>query len=276
MNWNPSFAGLTCFSCNAPHDREVLQTVCTKCGMPLRADFQLQRGALRREAPAVRPRALWRSAEVLPGPAAEAVTLAEGLTPLVQAEDAVWVKDEARNPTGSFKARGMTMAVTVARKLGAKALCAPSAGNAAGALSAYGAAAKLPVVVAMPDDTPRHFVEECKLYGAEVKLVPGTIADAGKWLKANGPKDAFDVSTLKEPYRVEGKKMKAVVRGERVGGRSPDTILHPPGGGPGPGGRGRAFGELQALGLIGPERPRLVSVQAEGCQPVAAAFRAGA
>src|ERR1700730_2900935 len=276
MNWNPSFTGLTCFSCNTPHDREVLQTVCTKCGMPLRADFKLQRGALRREALALRPRSLWRYAEALPVPAAEAVSLAEGLTPLVQAEDAVWVKDEARNPTGSFKARGMTMAVTMARKLGAKALCAPSAGNAAGALSAYGAAAKLPVVVAMPDDTPRHFVEECKLYGAEVKLVPGTIADAGKWLKANGPKDAFDVSTLKEPYRVEGKKPMAYELWEQFDGELPDTILYPTGGGTGLVGMWKAFGELQALGLIGAERPRLVSVQAEGCQPVAAAFRAGA
>src|ERR1700694_1229267 len=259
MNWNPSFAGLTCFSCNAPHDREVLQTVCTKCGMPLRADFQLQRGALRREALAVRPRSLWRYAEALPVPAAEAVTLAEGPTPLVQAEDAVWVKDEARNPTGSFKARGMTMAVTVARKLGGKALCAPSAGNAAGALSAYGAAAKLPVVVAMPDDTPRHFVEECKLYGAEVCLVSGTIADAGKWLKANAPRDAFDVSTLKEPYRVEGKKTMAYELFEQFAGDLPDVVVYPTGGGTGLVGMWKAFDELQQLGWIGEKRPRQIS-----------------
>ncbi|GAC1347941.1 MAG: threonine synthase [Myxococcales bacterium] len=276
MRWNPAFAGLTCFSCNTPHDRDVLQTVCQTCGLPLRADYRLAKGALRMDSLATRPRSLWRYEEVLPLPAAAAVTLVEGMTPLIFAEDRVWVKDEARNPSGSFKARGMTMAVSVAKALGAKALCAPSAGNAAGALSAYGAAAKLPVTVAMPDDTPRHFIEECKLYGAEVKLVPGTIADAGKWLKANGPKDAFDVSTLKEPYRVEGKKTMAYELFEQFAGDLPDVVVYPTGGGTGLVGMWKAFDELEELGLLDARRPRLVSVQPEGCQPVVSAFLAGA
>jgi threonine synthase len=276
MRWNPSFAGLTCFSCDTPHDRDVLQTICQKCGLPLRADYRLVPGALRMEALATRPRSLWRYEEVLPLPASAAVTLAEGLTPLIQAEDHVWVKDEARNPTGSFKARGMTMAVSVAKALGAKALCAPSAGNAAGALAAYGAAAKLPVMVAMPDDTPRHFIEECKLYGAEVCLVSGTIADAGKWLKANAPRDAFDVSTLKEPYRVEGKKTMAYELFEQFAGDLPDVVVYPTGGGTGLVGMWKAFDELPKLGLLGARRPRLVSVQPVGCQPVVSAFQSGA
>ncbi len=197
MRFSANFAGLTCFSCSAPHDPNTLQTVCTRCGLPLRVDYRLAPGALALDAVRERKPSLWRYEEVLPIPAAEAVTLSEGFTPLVEV-DGVLVKDEARNPTGSFKARGMTMAVSLARALGARALAAPSAGNAAGALAAYGAAAGLPVVVAMPEDTPRPFAEECRHYGAEVHLVPGSIADAGKWLKANGPRDAFDVSALKE------------------------------------------------------------------------------
>jgi threonine synthase len=188
----------------------------------------------------------------------------------------VLIKDESRNPTGSFKARGLTLAVSMARALGARALCAPSAGNAAGALAAYGAAAALPVVVSMPDDTPRAFVEECRHYGAEVKLVPGTIADAGKWLREHGPKDAFDVSTLREPYRVEGKKTMAYELYEQLDGKLPQVIVYPTGGGTGLVGMWKAFDELQALGWIGAARPRLVSVQAAGCAPVVRGFEAGA
>ena len=184
------------------------------------------------------------------------------------------LKDEARNPTGSFKARGMTLAVTMAKALGARALAAPSAGNAAGALAAYGAAANLPVTVAMPRDTPRAFVEECRHYGAEVHLVDGTIADAGKWLKANGPKDAFDVSTLKEPYRIEGKKTMAYELYEQLG-ELPDAIVYPTGGGTGLVGMWKAFGEMQSMGWTR-KKPRLISVQAEGCAPVVKAFQEGA
>ena len=153
MRFGSTFAGLTCFSCGTPHDAGVLQTVCTRCGLPLRVDYHLRPGAL--DLTAVRGRApsLWRYEEVLPIRASDAVTLTEGFTPIVEV-DGVLVKDEARNPTGSFKARGVTLAVSLARALGARALAAPSAGNAAGALAAYGAAARLPVTVAMPEDTP--------------------------------------------------------------------------------------------------------------------------
>ena len=270
MRFGPAFAGLTCFSCGTPHDAAKLQTVCTRCGLPLRVDYRLRRGTLEPQALSGRARSLWRYEEVLPIAAADAVTLTEGLTPIVEVEG-VLVKDESRNPTGSFKARGMTMAVSLARALGARALAAPSAGNAAGALAAYGAAAGLPVTVAMPEDTPRAFVEECHHYGANVQLVPGTIADAGKWLKANGPRDAFDVSTLKEPYRVEGKKTMAYELFEQLR-ELPDVILYPTGGGTGLVGMWKAFDEMQKLGWIGAARPRLVSVQAEGCAPVVKAF----
>ena len=263
---NPRVKGLSCFACGTAHDHRALQTVCNKCGMPLRVDYQLQRFEL------AGPPTLWRYAPVLPIEAAHAVTLAEGFTPLLDAGGGFLVKDESRNPTGSFKARGMALAVSMARALGARALAAPSAGNAAGALAAYGAAAKLPVTVAMPDDTPRAFVEECRHYGATVHLVRGTIADAGKFLRENGPRDAFDVSTLKEPYRIEGKKTMAYELYEQLGGALPDAILYPTGGGTGLVGMWKAFDEMQAMGFIGAGRPRLVSVQAEGCAPVVKGF----
>jgi threonine synthase len=204
------------------------------------------------------------------------VTLVEGWTPLCGVTDRLLVKDEARNPTGSFKARGLCLAVSVARALGARALSAPSAGNAAGALAAYGAVARLPVVVAMPEDTPRSFIDECRHYGAEVHLCAGTIADAGRWLREHGPREAFDVSTLKEPYRVEGKKTMAYELWEQMGGALPDVIVYPTGGGTGLVGMWKAFGEMRTLGWSVPRLPRLISVQMEGCAPVARAFAEGA
>ncbi len=273
---SPAFAGLRCFACDAPHDPGVLQTVCRGCGLPLRVDYDHARAPLSPDALAGRPASLWRYREVLPIRPEAAVTLVEGWTPLCAASDQLLVKDESRNPTGSFKARGLALAVSVARALGARALAAPSAGNAAGALAAYGAAARLPVVVAMPDDTPRAFIDECRHYGAEVHLVAGTIADAGRWLREHGPRDAFDVSTLKEPYRVEGKKTMAYELWEQLAGALPDVIMYPTGGGTGLVGMWKAFGEMRALGWPVPRLPRLVSVQMEGCAPVARAFADGA
>ncbi len=243
--------------------------------MPLRVDYRLTPATMPLSSLRGRVPSLWRYREVLPLASGE-VSLGEGMTPLVQLDERTFLKDEAQNPTGSFKARGMTAAVSMARALGARALMAPSAGNAAGALAAYGAAAKLPVVVAMPDDTPRAFVDECRHYGAEVKLVPGTIADCGKWLREHGPKDAFDVSTLKEPYRVEGKKTMAYELYEQFDGALPDVIVYPTGGGTGLVGMWKAFGEMRALGWPMAKTPRLVSVQAAGCQPVVKAFVEGA
>src|SRR5450432_692022 len=190
---NPRWTDLRCFKCDLAHDLNVSQTVCTACGMPLKVIYDLASIRLRPEDLVGRTSSLWRYREVLPLAEGE-VSLSEGWTPLLGVTDRDLVKDEARNPTGSFKARGMSAAVSVARLHGARALSAPSAGNAAGALAAYGAAARMPVVVAMPSDTPRAFIEECQLYGAEVHLVDGTIADAGRWLREHGPKDAFDIS----------------------------------------------------------------------------------
>lgn len=272
---NPHWIGLRCFKCAREHDVAVSQGVCVACGMPLRVAYDFSSISFRSEDLTGRVSSLWRYREVLPIDAGE-VSLAEGWTPLLGVTDRDFVKDEARNPTGSFKARGMTAAVSVARLHGARALSAPSAGNAAGALAAYGAAAGLPVVVAMPKDTPRAFVEECRLYGAEVHLVEGTIADAGKWLREHGPKDAFDVSTLREPHRIEGKKTMAYELFEQTRGALPDVIVYPTGGGTGLVGMWKAFDEMEKLGWIGPARPRLVSVQAEGCAPVVKAFREGA
>jgi threonine synthase len=244
--------------------------------MPLRVDYDLASIRLSPGDLAGRAPSLWRYREVLPVTEEHTVSLVEGWTPLLSIEPTLWIKDEARNPTGSFKARGMTAAVSVARLLGAKAFSAPSAGNAAGALAAYGAAAGVPVVVAMPEDTPRPFIEECRHYGAQVHLVAGSIADAGKWLREHGPRDAFDVSTLREPYRVEGKKTMGYELFEQLGGALPDVVVYPTGGGTGLVGMWKAWDEMQALGWIGPERPRLVSVQPEGCAPIIKAFASGA
>lgn len=273
----PIIAGIRCFACERAHDPQALLTVCTACGMPLRVDYDLAAVRLTLADLAHRPPTLWRYREVLPVPAHETVTLAEGYTPLLEVAANVWVKDESRNPTGSFKARGMAVAVSMAKRLGARALCAPSAGNAAGALAAYGARAGLPVTVAMPEDTPRSFFEECRLYGATVHTVPGTIADAGRFLREHGPKGAFDVSTLREPYRIEGKKTMGYELVEQMQGEVPDVVLYPTGGGTGLIGMWKAFHEMAALGWIAAGRmPRFVSVQAAGCAPVVRGFETGA
>ena len=218
---------------------------------------------------------LWRYRGVLPILPDAAVSLTEGWTPLIQVDERTWVKDEARNPTGSFKARGMSMAVSAAVALGVSRLVAPSAGNAAGALAAYGAAAGLDVLVAMPQDTPRPFVLECLQYGAEVELVPGTIADSGRWLVDNLSGGDFDLSTLKEPFRVEGKKTMGYELWEQFDGDLPEVIIYPTGGGTGLVGMWKAFDEMETMGWIGPERPRLVSVQSDGCAPIVEGFRTG-
>jgi threonine synthase len=255
--------GVHCFACETSHDPRTLLGVCQRCGMPLRVDYDLGSIRLKRSDLASRAPTLWRYRELLPLEAGEEVALGEGFTPLLTVDENVWVKDEARNPTGSFKARGMAMAVSMAKHLGASKLSAPSAGNAAGALAAYGARAGLPVVVAMPDDTPKPFFDECALYGATIHRVQGTIADAGKFLR--------------EPYRIEGKKTMAYELVEQLEGEVPDVVLYPTGGGTGLVGMWKAFDEMEALGWIPRgKRPRFVSVQAAGCAPVAKAFHEGA
>lgn len=267
---------LICFDCGTKADPDRLQTTCSACGMPLRVDLHLTTDTTPETAIDPGEASMWRYRGVLPIDPGHAISLSEGWTPLLEVADRVWVKDESRNPTGSFKARGMSMAVSAAIGLGAERLVAPSAGNAAGALSAYGARAGVPVVVAMPEDTPTAFVEECRLYGSEVKLVPGTISDAGRWLAEHRHEGDFDVSTLKEPYRIEGKKTMAYELWEQFSGDLPDVVLYPTGGGTGLVGMWKAFDEMEAMGWIGSGRPRLVSVQAAGCAPVVKALEEGA
>ncbi|GFE85656.1 threonine synthase [Steroidobacter agaridevorans] len=273
---SPNLAGIHCFACETAHDPQQLLTVCRACGLPLRVDYNLSSVNLSLRDLQSREPSLWRYRELLPLLPGDEVSLVEGLTPLLQVEANVWVKDESRNPTGSFKARGMALAVSMAKHLGAQALAAPSAGNAAGALAAYGARAGLPVTVAMPVDTPKAFFDECELYGATIHRVQGTIADAGKFLREHGPKDAFDVSTLKEPYRIEGKKTMAFELVEQFDGEIPDVVIYPTGGGTGLVGMWKAFDEMERLGWIPRgRRPRFVSVQSAGCAPVAKAFLEG-
>jgi len=266
---------LQCSACGTRFDPNQLINLCRNCGAPLLVQYDLSHAHALRDEIRSRPPTMWRYAEVLP--ADDGITLGEGITPLLQSKQFknVWIKDESKNPTRSFKSRGMSVAVTMAARNGAKSLGAPTAGNAGAALSAYGARAGLPVFVAMPRDTPKSIVEECRSYGAEVELVAGLITDAGKrvqqYLASTG---GFDLSTLKEPYRVEGKKIMGYELLEDLG-RLPDAILYPTGGGTGLIGMWKAFDEMQRLGWIGDERPRMYSVQSKGCAPIVRAFDQG-
>jgi threonine synthase len=259
-------------------------------GRPLwvRYDLDAVRKAVRPEDLANREPSLWRYRELLPLPLDEGpVTLGEGMTPLVPCPrlgavlglSRLWVKDESQLPTGSFKSRGMTAAVSMARHFGLKRLAIPTAGNAGGALAAYGARAGMEVYVFMPEDTPVINRLEAHLAGARVLLVNGLITDCGRLVRegAAGPMGWFDVSTLKEPYRLEGKKTMGLELAEQGGWRLPDVILYPTGGGTGLIGMWKAFAELKELGWLKSGRlPRLVACQSDGCAPIVRAFEAGA
>ena len=271
-------AQLACSRCDATFPIRELMNLCPNDGAPLLVRYDIAKSPELRDEIRTRPATMWRYRELLPvDDEADIVTLGEGITPLLQSKnfDNVWVKDESKNPTRSFKSRGMAAAVTMAKRLGARSLAAPTAGNAGAALSAYGARAGLPVFVAMPRDTPQSIVDECRGYGAHVELVAGVITDAGKrvaqYIAENG---GFDLSTLKEPYRVEGKKIMGYELLEDLG-RLPDVILYPTGGGTGLIGMWKAFDEMERLGWIGSERPRMFSVQSSGCAPVVRAFNEG-
>src|SRR5256714_2313547 len=273
---------LDCSACDKKYDPSIEQHLCA-CGKPLLARYDLRRAAatLALESLKTRLRTLWRYAEVLPNDAP--VSLGEGMTALIHAArlgaslglQRLYVKDEGLNPTGSFKARGMTAAVTCAKQLGAKALAAPTAGNAGGALAAYAAAAGIPAVIVMPADTPAANVLECQAFGAKVVKLAGLISDCGKYVAERKDHEGwYDVSTLKEPYRVEGKKTMGYELWEQFGGKLPDVIIYPTGGGVGLIGMCKAFDEMQEMGWIGSERPRMVAVQAEGCAPIVKAWEA--
>ena len=278
------FTGLGCGLCGKRHSKETLQTVCQDCGRPLLAKYDLlaASGALKKEMLVGREASLWRYREILPLPLdSEPISLGEGWTPLLPAPrfgekiglPHVWIKDESRNPTGSFKARGMTAAVSMAKQFGLKALAMASAGNAAGALSAYAARAQIGVHLFMPKETPKSNIIECVAMGADVTLIDGLITDCGKEvIKRKEQEDWFDLSTLKEPYRVEGKKTLGYELVEQLHWSLPDVVLYPTGGGTGLIGMWNAFDEMERMGWISAKRPRMVSVQAAGCCPIVTAF----
>jgi threonine synthase len=279
---------LECGYCAATYAPDQLLNLCPACGKPLLARYDLRRAAATLTPEALQRRApnMWRYAEVLPVQNERyRITLGEGWTPLMHAARLgerigcanTYVKDESLNPTGSFKARGLSAAVSRAYELGATALAIPSAGNAAGAMSAYAAAVGLHAHVFMPADVPQPFQAECTALWAHVTLVNGLINDCGAKVREGVAAHGwFDVSTLKEPYRLEGKKTMGYELAEQLGWRLPDVVIYPTGGGTGLIGMWKAFDELEALGLIGPARPRMVSVQADGCAPIVRAFQSGA
>ncbi len=281
------FSHLECSaSCGAgPYDPRREQHLCV-CGAPLLARYRLEAVRWPRESLADRPRNMWRYAELMPlFEGDEPITLGEGYTPLMHARAlgdrlglaALYVKDESLNPTNSFKARGLSAAVTRASRLGARTLSVPSAGNAANALAAYAARAGLTARVYMPKDVKVPFIRECELYGAHVTLVDGLITEAGRVAAEHGkPHGWYDVSTLKEPYRIEGKKTMGYELAEQLAWRWPEWILYPTGGGTGMIGMWKAFEEIEAIGWMPRgHRPKMVTVQADGCAPIVRAFRDG-
>ncbi len=278
---------LACSRCDKKYAANQALNLC-ECGGPLLVHYDLaavKASWQKDQLPVSGVHSMWRYAPVLPADADEAVTLQEGWTPLIQtlnlgrelgAAD-LWVKDEGRNPTDSFKARGLSCAVTMAKKLALKKLAIPSAGNAASALAAYSAAAAIEAHIFMPKDVPQANFIECKAFGANVTLVDGLISDCGRMVgERKAAEGWFEVSTLKEPYRIEGKKTMGYEVAEQFGWEVPDAILYPCGGGVGLIGMWKAFAELETLGWIGAKRPKMISVQAAGCEPITRAFQQNA
>ena len=279
---------LECSICGAQHSAEELQTVCRECGRSLFARYDLERAkcTLTRESLGARSATMWRYAEVLPASElAGSVSLGEGMTPLLWTPRlgadrgcrALWLKDEGGNPTGSFKARGIAAAIAMAKRLGVTEVGMPTAGNAGSAAAAYGARSGIIAHIAMPQDTPPAIVSEIRQFGAELQLVDGLIDEAGKLIAERSRRHGwFEMATLKEPYRVEGKKTMGYELWEQLDGELPEAILYPTGGGTGLIGMWKAFAELEQMGLVGSERPRMFAVQAKGCAPIVQAWRAGA
>jgi len=276
---------LACGRCGEEHDPHRLQTVCIACGGPLLARYDLESPGLPDLAGwRARPRIPFRLPELLPLRAgAETPSLGEGNTPLVEfprvaaelGAGRFLVKDESRNPGHAFKARGMAVAVARAAELGARTVALPTAGNAGVAAAAYGARHGLAVQVALPRETPAPIRTACRALGARVQEVEGSIAEAGAWIAERAEREGwFVLATLREPYRLEGKKLMGYELLDELG-RLPEVILYPTGGGTGLIGMARAFDEMEALGWTGPERPRFVAVQTEGCAPLVRAFEEG-
>lgn len=277
---------LRCSKCHAVYPPQRAYQLC-RCGKPLLVDYDLAQAARRltKEALLARPPSLWRYRDVLPVERDEnIITLGEGFTPLLNAErlgrrlglSRLYIKDESYNPTASFKARGMAVAVSMAKELGLTRLAVPSAGNAAGALAAYAARAGVQAYIFMPKDVPKANLIEAAACGARVELVDGVITDCARRLaELKHEQDVFDMSTLKEPYRIEGKKTMGYELAEQLNWQLPDVIVYPTGGGTGLIGMWKAFDEMEAMGWISSRRPRMISVQASGCAPIVRAFEAG-
>lgn len=277
---------LYCSSCGTKKEANRLYNLC-ECGKPLLVAYDLQECSKQLDKENLKDRAetLWRYKEVLPlVNKANRISLGEGFTPLFHSCNLassdklpnLFIKDESLNPTQSFKARGMTMAVSMAHELGVKKVAVPSAGNAAGALAAYAAKAGMEAHIFVPKDTPRACIVECKALGGKVTLVDGLITDCGRIVAERKVAEGwFDVSTLKEPYRIEGKKTMGYELAEQMNWELPDVIFYPTGGGTGLIGMWKAFDEMEEMGWIGSHRPRMVSVQSEGCAPIVEAFHQG-
>lgn len=283
----PAIAYLECSRCHAHIPADTPQTVCPRCPAPpagslfVRYDLEPLKGSKPSDVIAESTQkpwsGMWRYRAVLP--AAEPVTLGEGWTPMLASRrhTGVWIKEEGANPTGTFKARGMAMAVTMARHYGLHKLATPSAGNAAGALAAYAAAAGIEAHIFMPRDVPFANYVEATAYGAHVTLVDGLISDCARLVQERSAAEGwFDVSTLKEPFRVEGKKTMGYELVEQLGWEYPDAVFYPTGGGVGLIGMWKAFEEMEAMGWVKPgRRPKMIAVQAAGCAPVVRAFDQG-
>jgi threonine synthase len=278
----PTFVShLECSMTRERYDADRLHGL-SRVGRPLLVRYDLEgiRGALTKEALAARPADLWKYRELLPvRHTANIVSLGESTTPIVPLDKEpgnVWVKDEGRLPTGSFKARGLVMAIAMARELGVTTIAMPTNGNAGAAAAAYAARAGIEAVIFCPDDTPEINVREIAAQGARVYRVNGLIDDCGKIVGVGKEARGWvDLSTLKEPYRIEGKKTMGLELAEQLGWELPDAIFYPTGGGTGLIGMWKAFDEMEALGWIGSKRPRMYAVQAEGCAPIVRAFEAG-
>jgi threonine synthase len=278
---------LTCSVCQRHYDAGELQTVSPCCSRPLLAQYDLAAVAstLTQEQVIKRPANMWRYHELLPvREEAHILTLGEGMTPLLEAsrlapsglqgKAQLLVKDEGRNPTGSFKARGMAAAVSRAAELHVKGLVTPTAGNAGAAMAAYAARADLPSYVVVPEDAPESYINQARLYGADVELIPGLISDAGRVADDIAKRRGwFNVATLREPYRVEGKKTMGLELAEQLGWRLPAAVIYPTGGGTGIIGMWKAFAELREMGWLSDTHlPKMIIVQAEGCSPLVRAF----
>ncbi len=288
-SWRSYLTTLACPRCGQTYDPNQIQTFCHDCQSPLVARYDLPavKAHLTKEQVACRPKGMWRWRELLPVRQPDsAVSLGEGDAPTLAQErlgaqagfERLYLKDESQNPTASFKARGMAAAISMAKELGVQKVIIPTAGNAGGALAAYASRAGMAASVFMPKDTPMANQLECRISGAEVTLVDGLISDAARVANQKAQAEGwFDVSTFKEPYRLEGKKVMGFEIAETFNWRLPDVIFYPTGGGTGLVGIWKAFQELEALGWLADEhRPRMVAVQAEGCAPVVRAFEAGA